>query len=229
MYNLCDEKSDILSQIFTIFATINKQIMAKSIELQILTKTKKAKRGSLYFTESFLLFGNAKAVSKALERLTKEGELLRVATGIYVRPEIDPVIGPVTPGIEAIAKAIAKRDKARIVSTGVYALNKLGLSTQVPLNVVYLTDGAARKIKIGKRTITFKRATPKNVAVIGEISGLAIQALKTLGKNKVSADEMTKIQEQLKKENITHLQHDIRLAPDWIRKILQAVLNEQKV
>jgi hypothetical protein len=203
--------------------------MAKSIEIQIFDRIKKAGRGMLFFTDSFIAYGNAKAVSKALQRLVKAGEIERVTAGIYVRPEIDPVIGPVTPGIEAIAHAIAKRDKARIVPTGTYALNKLGLSTQVPLNMVYLTDGAARKVKIGKRTITFKRATPKNVAVIGEISGLAIQALKTIGKNKVSTDEIIKIQEQLKKEKITHLQHDIRLAPDWIRKIMQEVLNQHKV
>lgn len=203
--------------------------MAESIEIKILDRIKKAGRGVLFFTDSFVAYGNAKAVSKALERLTKQGELMRVATGMYVRPEIDPVIGSVTPGIEAIAQAIAKRDKARIIPTGIYALNKLGLSTQVPLNIVYLTDGAARKVKVGKRAITFKRATPKNVAVIGEISGLAIQALKTLGKNKVSQEEIIKIQEQLKKEKITHLQHDIRLAPEWIRKIMHQVLNEQKL
>jgi predicted transcriptional regulator of viral defense system len=191
--------------------------MAESTENHILDKVKKAKRGSLYFTESFLSVGNAKAVSKALERLTKEGELQRVAHGIYVRPEIDPVVGPVTPGIEAIAAAIAKRDKARIIPTGVYALNRLGLSTQVPLNVVYLTDGAARKVKIGKRTIAFKKATPKNVAAIGEISRMAIQALRTIGKEKVTPDEIEKIQQLLKKEKPTHLQHDIRLAPEWIR------------
>jgi hypothetical protein len=203
--------------------------MAESTENHILDKVKKAKRGSLYFTESFLSVGTAKAVSKALERLTKEGELQRVAHGIYVRPEIDPVVGPVTPGIEAIAAAIAKRDKARIIPTGVYALNRLGLSTQVPLNVVYLTDGAARKVKIGKRTIAFKKATPKNVAAIGEISRMAIQALRTIGKEKVTPDEIEKIQQLLKKEKPTHLQHDIRLAPEWIRRIMQPVLNENKV
>jgi predicted transcriptional regulator of viral defense system len=203
--------------------------MAESTENHILDKVKKAKRGSIYFTESFLSVGNAKAVSKALERLTKEGELQRVAHGIYVRPEIDPVVGPVTPGIEAIAAAIAKRDKARIIPTGVYALNRLGLSTQVPLNVVYLTDGAARKVKIGKRTIAFKKATPKNVAAIGEISRMAIQALRTIGKEKVTPDEIEKIQQLLKKEKPTHLQHDIRLAPEWIRRIMQPVLNENKV
>lgn len=201
--------------------------MAKSIQMQILSKIKKVRRGSLYFTESFLSIANAKSVSKALERLTKQGELQRVAPGIYVRSEIDPVIGPVTPGIETITKAIAKRDKARIVPAGVYALNRLGLSTQVPLNVVYLSDGAARKIKIGKRTITFKKTTPKNVAAIGEISRLAIQALRTIGKDKATPDEIEKILQMLKNEKSPHLQHDIPLAPEWIRKILQQVLNDK--
>ena len=203
--------------------------MSESIEIQALKKIAKAKRGSLFFAENFISLGTKKTIAKALERLTKQGELVRVARGIYVRPEIDPVIGPVTPGIEAVAKAIARRDKTRIVPTGVFALNRLGLSTQVPLNIVYLTDGAARKVKIGKRTITFKNATPKNVAVIGAISGLVIQALKTLGKDKVNSDEIKKLKQLLKKEKITHLQHDIRLAPDWIRKIMQPVLNESKI
>ncbi|HLO81418.1 MAG TPA: DUF6088 family protein [Chitinophagaceae bacterium] len=202
--------------------------MTEKAENQALKRIKKAKRGTLFFGENFQSLGTAKAMAKALERLTKQGELVRVARGIYVRPEIDPVIGVVTPALETIAEAIAKRDKARIIPTGVYALNRLGLSTQVPLNTVYLTDGAARKIKIGKRTITFKRATPKNVAVIGEISGLAIQALKSIGKNKLSQNEIAKIQEQLRKEKVTYLQHDIRLAPDWIRQIMQPVLHEQK-
>jgi len=200
--------------------------MTESVEIQVLSKIGKARRGSLFFTENFLSLGTAKTVGKALERLTIQGELLRVATGIYVRPEIDPVIGTVTPGIEDIAKAIAKRDKARIVPTGVYALNRLGLSTQVPLNVVYLTDGAARKIKIGKRTITFKKTTPKNLAAIGNISRLAIQALRIIGKDKVTNEEIEKIQQLLKKEKATHLQHDYRLAPEWIRKIIHPILKQ---
>lgn len=200
--------------------------MTESIEIQVLKKIGKARRGSLFFSENFLSLGSAKAVSKALERLTKEGELLRVATGMYVRPEIDPVIGTITPGIEAIAKAIAKRDKARIVPTGVYALNRLGLSTQVPLNIVYLTDGVARKVKIGNRTITFKKTTPKNVAAIGEISRLAIQALRTIGKDKVTPAEIELIQQLLKKEKPTHLQQDYRLAPEWIRKIMLPILKQ---
>ncbi len=204
--------------------------MAESTEIKALKKISKAGRGSLFFAENFLSLGNAKTVGKALERLTKQGELVRVARGIYVRPIIDPVIGPVTPGIETIAEAIARRDKARIIPTGIYALNRLGLSEQVPMTVVYLTDGADRKVKIGKRTITFKRATPKNVAAIGDISSLVIQALKAIGKSKVSKEErLTKIQQLLKKEKNTHLQLDIRLAPDWIRRIMQPVLNDNTI
>ncbi|MBN2282206.1 MAG: hypothetical protein JXQ65_16610 [Candidatus Marinimicrobia bacterium] len=206
--------------------------MQKSLEKQILTKFKKAGRGTLFFAENFHSLGNTKAVNKTLERLVDKGELLRVATGIYVRPKKDAVIGIITPGIEDIAKAIAKRDRARIVPTGIYALNKLGLSTQVPLNIVYLTDGAARKIKVGKNTITFKKTTPKNVAAVGEISKLAIQALRTIGKDNVTKAEIEKIQTLLKKEKPTRLEQDIRLAPVWIKEIMKPVLenltNESK-
>lgn len=200
--------------------------MTESTEIKILDRIKKAGRGVLFFTENFIAYGNNEAVKKALQRLTNAGELERVATGIYVRPQIDSIIGKVTPGIEEIAKAIAKRDKARIVPTGVYALNRMGLSTQVPLNVVYLTDGAARKIKIGTRTITFKKTTPKYVATVGEISGLAIQALRTIGKDSVTTDEITKIQQLLKKEKPTRLEQDMRLAPVWIREIMKPALKQ---
>lgn len=200
--------------------------MNKTIELHILNKIRKAKRGTLFFPDSFPFAGNPKAIAKALERLVNKGELERVATGIYVRPQTDSIVGKVTPGIEAIAKAIAKRDKARIVPTGIYALNRLGLSTQMPLNIIYLTDGAARKIKIGNRSIIFKKATPKNVAAVGEISGLAIQALRTIGKDKVTEEEIKIIQQLLMKEKPTRLEHDIRLAPAWIREIMKPVLKK---
>lgn len=205
--------------------------MILNIENQILNKIKKAKKGTLFFTENFINIGSPDAIRKALERLVKNQVLERIAPGMYVRPEIDPYIGKVPPNIETIAQAIAKRDGARIVPTGVYALNRLGLSTQVPMNIIYLTDGSARKINIDNRNIVFKRVSPKNVATVGEISGLVIQALRTIGKENVREYEINKIQELLKKEKPTRLAHDIRLAPSWIRAIMQPTLiqtaNEQ--
>jgi hypothetical protein len=179
-----------------------------------------------FFAKSFFTIGTQDAVRQALVRLVKAKELQRVATGMYVRPQTDLIIGKITPGIEAIAKGIAKRDKARIVPTGLYALNRLGLSTQMPTNIIYLTDGAARKIKIGNRHITFKKATPRNVAAVGEISRLCIQALREIGKDHVTEDEIKKIQHVLLKEKPTRLEHDIRLAPVWIREIMRPVLKK---
>ncbi len=200
--------------------------MAESIEIQILNRIKKTKRGVPFFAKSFITIGTQDAVRQALVRLVKAKELQRVATGMYVRPQTDRIIGKITPGIEAIAKGIAKRDKARIVPTGLYALNRLGLSTQMPTNIIYLTDGAARKIKIGNRHITFKKATPRNVAAVGEISRLCIQALREIGKDHVTEDEIKKIQHVLLKEKPTRLEHDIRLAPVWIREIMRPVLKK---
>jgi len=193
-----------------------------SIDDQILVKIKKAKGGSLFFIDDFVAFGNAKAVGKAMERLVKSGELHRVAKGIYVRPVKDKVLGIVLPGIEDIAEAIRKRDKARIVPTGSYAMYKLGLTTQVPMNVVYYTDSTPRKVKVGKQTINFKRASARNLSAIGDISKLVIQALKTIGKDKVTDYELHKIKELLKQEKPHHLQHDMKIAPEWIRQLVMS-------
>ena len=196
----------------------------QSTDDKVIAKIKKAKSGSLFFTEDFLAFGTSKTIAKALERLVEKKEINRVARGIYARLQTDPILGVLNPSTEAIAQAIAKRDKARIIPTGSRALNALGLSTQVPMNVVYLTDGAARKITIGKRKIVFKKTAPKNLATIGKISGLVIQAAKEIGKDKLYDHEKEIIIKQLKKEEPYRLEHDIKLAPEWIRIIMRQAL-----
>ncbi len=200
----------------------------QSVDDKVIAKIKKAKRGSLFFTEDFLSFGSAKTVAKALERMVEKEEVFRVARGIYARLEKDPILGLLKPSTEAIAQAIAKRDKARIVPTGILALNALGLSTQVPMNVVYLTDGAKRKIDLGKRKILFKNTAPKNLSAIGKISSLVIQALKEIGKDNCTENEIQIILKQLTKEEPYRLEHDIRLAPEWIRVIMRQAINTSK-
>lgn len=198
----------------------------ESNDSKIITKIKKAKRGSLFFIEDFLTFGNAKAVAKALERLTDKEEISRVARGIYAILQKDPVLGKIHPSAEQIAEVIRKRDKARIIPTGILALNALGLSTQIPVNLVYLTDGSARTVSLGKRKIKFKKTSPKNLSAIGSISGMAIQALKEIGKDNVTDREVNIIIEQLKNEYPYRLEHDIRLAPEWIRIIMRNALDK---
>jgi hypothetical protein len=198
----------------------------QTTEFNILTKIRKAARGSLFFTEDFLSFGSAKAVSKVLERLVISNELQRVARGIYARLASDPYLGRLKPTTEDIAEAIRRRDKARIIPTGSLALNALGLSTQVPINVVYYTDGSARKIELGNQRIVFKKTSPKNLSAIGKISSLVILALKEIGQGNVTEEELKIILSHLKKEEPYRLEHDIKIAPEWIRKIMRQAIKK---
>ena len=195
-----------------------------SIEDQIHKKIIDNKRGKIYFPANFTNFGSFDAIHQALGRLEEKGVLLRLAYGIYIYPKIDKELGVLFPPIDEVAKAIAKRDKARIIPTGAQALNKLGLSTQVPMRVVYLTDGAQRSIQIGNQTIKFKKASPKNVAARGEISSLVVQALREIGNGKVTNDQMMKIKELLQKEKPENVKYDAKLAPAWVSEILLSVI-----
>jgi hypothetical protein len=159
-----------------------------------------------------------------LLRLSKEDFLEHLARGIYLFPEVDELLGVLYPDIVTIAEMIAKRDNARIMPTGTQAMNILGLSTQVPLNAVFLTDGSPRKLKVGNRTIKFKQVSPKNFAAKGNISGLVIQAMKKIGRDKITDDQLKKITEQLKKEDPENLYHDMRLAPSWMAPIFANIL-----
>lgn len=214
-----------MSQILTTFATkYNTKVMHNSTDDHIVKRIKDYKSHRLFFVDDFVDIANYKAVNKALERLTAKETLIRVAKGVYARYKKDPLLGVIPPSTEEIAKAIANRDHARIIPTGAYALNALGLSTQVPLNIVYLTDGTARSITVGNLKIKFKKTSPRNLAAKGKISSLAIQALKAIGKDKLRKEDMYKLMILLKKENPDYLKNDIKLAPEWIRKIMKLAL-----
>jgi ribosomal protein S19E (S16A) len=202
--------------------------LIQSVEKQVEKSIKSKPKGSLVMPDDFLTIGTSEAIRKALDRLEDKGVIIRIAHGIYVRPKISKLIGPLTPAAEEVAEAIAKRDRIRTVPTGSYALNALGLSTQVPMNIVLLTDGSPREIKVGKRTIKFKKTTPKNLLAKGKISRLVIQALKEIGNGKVTAEEEQKILNLLRKEDIKDLKHDIALAPVWIQKIMKKALTDGK-
>lgn len=198
----------------------------QSVEKKIEKSIKSKPKGSLVLPGDYLNFGSSDAIRKALDRLENKQVILRVAQGIYVRPKENDLIGKLIPTAEEVAEAIAKRDRIRTVPTGSYALNALGLSTQVPMNIVLLTDGSPREIKVGKRKIKFKKTTPKNLLAKGKISRLVIQALKEIGNGKVTMEEELKIIELLKKEDEKDLKHDIALAPVWVQKIMKKALIE---
>jgi hypothetical protein len=200
-----------------------------SIEVNILKRIESLPKGELFLPTDFIDVGSSEAVRLSLFRLQKQGIISRVAQGIYVRPKESRLLGKLVPTAEEVAEAIAKRDRIRTVPTGSYALNALGLSTQVPMNIVFLTDGSPREIRVGKRKIKFKKTTPKNLLAKGKTSRLVIQALKEIGNGKLSDKEEKKVIEILRKENNNDLKHDIGLAPVWIQKIMTKALNSAKI
>ena len=198
--------------------------MAQSIENIILGSVRKRGRGTVFFPSEFSRAGEKSAVLKALERMTAEGIIIRVARGIYCYPKVDNELGlgVLSPTYEEIAQAIAKRDKARIVPAGVYAMNRLGLSTQVPMNVVYLTDGSPRKVLInGNRGILFKHVSPRNLAFQNRLALLINSALREIGQENVTDEDKNKIKSLVANEPKAIILQDIKLMPDWIASIIR--------
>ncbi len=198
--------------------------MTQSIENTILNSIKKRGRGTVFFSSDYSKVGEKSAVLKALERMAAGGTIVRVARGIYCYPKIDKELGLGTlyPTYEEIAQAIAKRDKARIVPAGIYAMNRLGLSTQVPMNVVYLTDGSSRKVAInGNKGIQFKHVAPKNLAFQNQLALLINSALKEIGQDNITEKDKTRIKSLLSNESKDNVMQDVKLMPDWIASIIR--------
>lgn len=205
--------------------------MKQSIENKIIKKIKSNKRGKIFFADDFALLGSADSIRQALVSLQKSDLLVRVATGIYCYPKINKFEWLdekyILPTIDEIARAIAKRDKIRVVPTASHALNALGLSTQVPTNVVYITDGAARRINVGKgRGILFKHTSEvRRLSFKSELLMLIDSALREIGEGKVRPHELEIIKEKLKYTTQKDIDRDIDLMPVWIRKIILKLCN----
>lgn len=131
--------------------------MDYTIENRTFELITKAKRGLVFFTSDFAALGNYKASSKALERLANQGKIVRVSRGIYTIPAKSELLGTLTQSFDSVVRAIVKRDKAKIIPTGLFVENVLGLSTQVPAKAVYLTDGSPRKLMIDEIPLVFRK------------------------------------------------------------------------
>lgn len=156
----------------------------------------------------------------------KDETIIRISRGVYYYPKIDKdlSVGKLYPSVEDIAEGIAKRDKARIVPTGHYALNRLGFTTQVPMNIVYLTDGSERKLNFSNGTsIQFKYTAPKNLSFQSELAMLLTFAYKTLGKDNITAEVLAHTKELLAKDEEQRVKQDFNLMPAWVSSIIKSI------
>ena len=199
------------------------KISMQSVENKILSVIKSKKYETILFASDFADAGERKTINKAFERIALSGKIIRLARGIYCKPKVDTEFGfgVIYPSVDDVAQAIAQRDKCRIVPTGDTALNKLGLSTQVPMNAVYLTDGTPRRIKIyNGRGILFKHVVPKRLDFKSELIMLITFALQTLGQGNLSEEQFSRIKQLLSNEPKERISEDLKLIPGWIRSII---------
>jgi len=183
-------------------------------------------RGWCFTPKDFIKLDNPQAVRKALSRLQDIGFINRIGWGLYEYPRKHEVLGQLPPDIAQVAKALTRGSKIKILPSGAYAANLLGLSEQVPGKIVYLTDGRSRKIKIGKTELIFRRTTIKNMVAAGTLAGVVIQALRHLGKEHVDGPVITKLKKRLSKQDLKLLYKYRLSAPDWLRQIINNIVNE---
>ena len=124
-----------------------------TIGQEVLQKIKEAESGAILFSEDFAYLKKSDAVNTALYRYAKLKKIWRISQGIYMKPKRGSIVSKVFPSAEEVTMAVAKRDKRRIIPSGSYALYVLGFTTQIPVNLVYLTDGFQRKFYVGKRKV----------------------------------------------------------------------------
>ncbi len=196
---------------------------AQSIDQSILRRIRSKGRGAVFTPAEFLDLGSRAAVDKALSRNAHSGAIRKLARGLYDLPRIDADLGPLSPHADDVARALAARDAARIQPTGSYAANLLGLTTQVPVKVVYLTDGGSRRVTLGRLQIVLRETTPRQLATAGRVSGTVIQALRWLGKRHVDNATVAHLRRKLSADEKRQLLADLRYAPDWVAEVLRRV------
>jgi len=202
--------------------------MESSIASAVKQRISQIEKGNLFTINDFDDLNRDNVVTRTLSRLQKEEKIVRVAAGIYMNPKMTK-FGILFPTIDTIAHKIAERDKAQIMPTGSTALNLLGLSTQVPMNAVYITNGSKRRIKVGKRNIVFKNVVQKNFQYKGKLLPLIIIALKELGEKNVTTDIIKKTTDLIHKSDLQEqnsMMHDLYLAPTWIKELLYPIINQ---
>jgi hypothetical protein len=198
----------------------------QDIEKEVLSRIRGSGKGWCFTPGDFADLGGAAAVWTALHRLTRRGTIRRLARGLYDFPKTHAELGTLSPGVEAVAEALARSRHIRIQPTGAYAANLLGLSEQVPARVVFLTDGAPRRIRVGNQQIVLRRTTPRNMATAGRISGTVIQALRYIGKDRLTPAHRKTLARRLDTADKKQLLKDRLVAPEWMRRVLAETAGE---
>lgn len=198
--------------------------MHESIENKIKNRILKHGTGWCFTSMHFADLGSDASIRKALSQLQKQSFIRRLAQGLYDYPKKHELLGIIPPNINEVAKAIAEKDSILIQPAGAHAANLLGFSTQVPGRVIFLTEGASKKVKVGNQEIIFRKTTRKNMLSAGTREGLLIQALKNLGKDHIDKKVHVQIAKLLKDSTEKGIRKNMKFAPAWIRVLVFEII-----
>ena len=195
---------------------------------KILQRFRRAKPGAVYSPKDFLDLGGRSSVGWVLHELVRRGLIRRVARGLYDYPRTSESLGvPIGPDLHRAAKAYARKQQWSVVPHPALAANLLGLSQQVPAQVVYLSSGPTKTIPIGSQDIMFRNARPKAFAARSELGALVIQALRFVGKDRV--DELTRerLGRVMNDRDLRTVLRDTQYAAAWIHEVVQQIAEER--
>lgn len=201
----------------------------QSIQNKILARIRGKGRGCAFSSKDFIDLGNRNSVDKALSRLCTQRIIRRVATGIYDFPRKDEELGgKLSPDIHQVARAIARKNGVRIQPSGAQAANLLGISTQVPAQVIYLTNGKSRTVNVANRTLIFKRVEPREMQPRSNIGFLVTQALRYMGRDQVGKNVIDYLRRQLSDSDRKKLLKEAQYLEDWIWEAVSRIATKQE-
>ena len=180
--------------------------------------------GDIFFTTDFKDIATLATIRKCLGRQVEAGAIRRVMDGIYEKPKYSKVLGEYIPtDPEKVANALAKRYHWTISPCGDVALNKLGLSTQVPVVWSYVSDGPYREFTWNNIILSFKHKTNREISLMSHVSIMVIEAIKTLGKDNCDENAIAILRSRLSGEEKAVLLKDATDTTSWIFDIVRKV------
>lgn len=199
---------------------------SQSTDTRIMSRIQDRGNGWVFTPKHFTDLGSVNAIASALKRFKAAGTIRQLSRGIYDYPIKDSILGTISPSAENIAQSLVVRNAVRLQPSGAYAANILGLSEQVPVKVIFLTDGPKRHVRIGQREIILQHTTPRNIAAAGSKSGTFIQALRYLGKEHVDEKVLSILKRQIKPEDHRQILKNLQYAPSWVADILRSLIKQ---
>ena len=191
---------------------------------QIRGNIERAEAGSVFVSTDFTDITDKKTVNMGLIRLADEGLIKKILFGVYYKPEYNELLGEtVAPSPNKVAHALARNFGWTIVPCGDTALNLLGLSTQVPSQWVYVSDGAYKEYSFDNTVIKFKRTTNKEISKLSYKTALTIQALKALGKDNVSEQIICRLKKALSEEEKEKMLTEAKSATSWVYEYIKVI------